>query len=646
METGMRKLLLGLGVLVLVAVAGGLGATWWFLSRFDARAEIVQRVKAATGRDFALTGPVSVSFWPAIGFRGEGAALANVQGGVAPHLMEAKAIVIGVALRPLLDQRLEVTKFVLTEPALWLEVDAENRPNWILKPSTPAPPRAPGEQRRVTEVKLVADIADGRISYANARTRSAYALSDMDLKVAMQGLDQPLEIDGAINYRDKPIDVDLTVGAVRALMTGKATPVSATLEADIFKLGVAGTFYVDSGALTGDMTATGPSLRNLAAWAGSPFGPGYGLETFALKGKFDVGARRFAFENAGLQIDDIKARGDFVIESGGRVPFLSGRLEIADAAFDPLATGDGKPFASRMPLNLNPYFGAPRPAAAGAEAEVEVANLQPVDVEAAGWSEARLNFDWLKALNTNLEITTGPLRVQSTQIDAVFLQLTVLDGYLAATLQRMELYGGDGSGRFEIDARVPKVVVRTEIAAQNLRAKDFFRDSFGFGRIEGAAGVKWKFSSTGTTQKEMMSSLAGEGDIAIKDGALTGVDLGGVARTIRNALRGELISANARTQFTNFSASIRAFDGVIATQNLRLDSRDARLTGAGVIDAGRRSLDFRIVPRLGSTGLAVPFRVNGPWKGFTYASDLFGRARGGEAEQKARAVPFPSPRRQ
>lgn len=633
----MRKLLLGLGVLALLAVAGGLGATWWFLSRFDARAEIVQRVKAATGRDFALTGPVSVSFWPAIGFRGEGAALANVQGGVAPHLMEAKAITIGVALRPLLDKRLEVTRFVLTEPALWLEVDAENRPNWILKPTTPSPPSAPDAGQRVTEVKMVAEIADGRISYANARTRSAYALSDMDVKVSMEGLDQPLAVKGAINYRDKPIDVDLTVGAVRALMTGKATGITAALKADIFDLGLTGAFYVDSGALTGDVTAKGPSLRNLATWAGAPFGAGYGLETFALKGKFDVGPRRFAFENAGLQIDDIKARGDFIIETGGRVPLLSGRLEIADAAFDPLAASDSRPFATRMPVNLNPYFGAPRPAVAGAE--VEVANLQPVEVEAGGWSQAKVNFGWLKALNTNLELTTGPLRFQNLQIDNVFLQLTVLDGYLATTLQRMELYGGEGSGRLEIDARAPATILRTEIAAQNLKAKDFFRDAVGFNRLEGVGAVTWKSTSQGTTQQERMSSLAGEGNIALKDGSLSGVDLGGIAKTIRNAMRGELMSASARTSFTNLSASIRASDGVIATENVRLDARDARITGAGVIDAGRRTLDFRLVPRLGVTGLAVPFRVNGPWKGFTFASDFLGRARGAEAEQKARAVP-------
>lgn len=638
----MGKLLAGVGIVVLLLVVGGAGAVWYFLSRFDARAEIERRVEAATGRDFALTGPVSVSFWPAIGFRGEGAKLANVAGGRAPYLLEAKAITIGVALRPLLDKRVEVSRFVLTEPVLSLEMDAEARPNWILKPVTPGPTRPPagqpgGQPARVNDLKLAATIEDGSISYVNARTRSAYALSDMDLKVGMEGLDKALHITGALTYRDKSITTDTTVGSVRAIMTGQTTPLVTTLESDLFRVALKGAFTVDSGALAGDITASGPSLRNLASWAGAPLGAGYGLEPFALSGKLDVGPKRYAFENAGLMIDTIKARGDFTLETGRAVPFLSGRLEIVDAAFDPLSgAGEaGRPVAARMAIDLNPYFSAPQ--AAGAA--VEVSALQPVNVAAPGWSEARLNFGWMKRLNTNLEITTGPLRYQNIQFDTVALSLTMLDGYLAATMQRMELYGGNGSARVELDARQPQVVFRNELAVQNLKAKDFFRDAFGFQNLDGVARLDWGFGSRGASQKEMMGSLAGDGKVAFANGALTGVDLGGVARTIRSAMRGELVSKTATTPFTSLTASIRAADGVIAAQDVALAARDARLTAQGVVDARNRNLDFRVVPRLGSMGLAVPFRVSGPWGRFAYASDMFGRARGAEAEAKARAVP-------
>lgn len=635
----MRKVLLALAAVLVLAVVGAGGAVWWFLSRFDARAEIEKRVEAATGRDFALTGPVSVSFWPTIGFRGAGAALANVAGGAAPHLLEAKEIVIGVALHPLLDRRVEVSRFVLVEPTLALEVDTAGRANWILKPATPPAPPRPGAAPQVADFHLVgAEIRDGRVTYRNARTGSAYALSAMDLKASMKGLDSALDVNGSVTYRDKPLDVDVTVGKVRAAMAGQATPLTFTIDSDVLKNRFEGTVEAATGALAGDVTATGPSLRNLAAWAGSPLGAGYGLEAFALRGKLTVGAKRYAFENAGLMIDAIKARGDFVVEPGPRTLFLSGRLEIADAQFDPLA-GAGAPTAQRMLVDLNPYLAPPASAAA-----VEVATLEPVNVAAPGWSEAKLNLGWMKAINANLEVTTGPLKVQNLAIDNAAVSLTLLDGYLSATLGRMELYGGQGSARLEVDARQPEIVVRNEIAAQNLRAKDFFRDAFGFTNLDGVAKVEWGLSSRGASQKAMMQTLSGAGSVSFANGSLAGVDLGGVARTIRSAMRRELVAPTARTPFTRLSATIRAADGVVATQDLELDAADARLTAVGVIDAANRSLDLRLVPRLGAMGVAVPFRVSGPWTGLGYASDLLGRARP-TVEGKVRAVIARAPRR-
>jgi AsmA protein len=643
----MRRLLLILAALTGLAFAGIAGAAFWFLSRFDARAEIVRRVEAATGRDFAITGPVSIAVWPAIGFRGEGAALAGVQGG-APQLLEAKEIVIGVALQPLLrERRLEVTQFVLVEPRLTLEVDTQGRPNWILKPvsAAPTPPSgAPAPARPVTEVRLAgARIVDGEVNYTNAKTGSRYLLGSMNLKADMAGLDAPLAIEGAVDYRGKRFDLDLEVARTRALMTGQSTQVDLKLESDVVAATFGGAIQVATGGVEGDIVASGPSLRNLAAWAGGPLGAGYGLETFALAGKLTVGPRRFAFENAGLQIDAIKARGDFVLEQGPRAPLLSGRLEIADESFDPLKAGSGKPSAQRMLLDLNPYLGA-RPAdaatadpAAVQPTAVEVASLQPVNVAAPGWSEAKLNFGWMKTLNTNLELTTGPLKINSVTVDSALLSLTMLDGYLSASLLDMRLYGGQGTSRLEIDARQPEIVVRSEIAAQNLRAQDFFRDAFGFTNIEGTAKVEWGLASRGTTQKSMMRTLEGTGSVAFANGALNGVDLGGVAKTIRNALRQELVSRTARTPFTVMGASFRATGGVMATQDLKLEAADAKISAIGTIDVGARSMDMRMVPRLGVMALAVPFRISGPWGRFGYASDFLGRARA-EVENKARAV--------
>jgi AsmA protein len=616
----MKRVLLVLVAVVVFAVAGAAGYTWWFLSQFDARAEIERRVEAATGRDCEIKGAVSVTFWPTLGFKGADASLANAPGGSAAHMLTAREVVIGMALEPLMQRRLEVHEFILVEPVVALEVDVQGRPNWILKPVAPSRPQQPtASGAKPTTFSLHGmRVIDGRFSYANLKTKSAYAIEDVDARVDLDGMEAPLTVSGEATFRGQRAVIDLTVGVFRALTTGQPTPLKASLTAPALSATLDGTLDVKTGGLSGELSASGPSLRGLAAWAGNPLGQGPGLEAFKIAGRLDVGVKRYAFDNAAIEIDNIKSRGDFLIEQGPRAPFLSGRLEVAA-------------------LDLNPYL-APRTQAGG----VQVASVQQVDVKSPGWSDIPIDLTGLKAVNANLELTTGPLQIQKTKLDRTQVSLLLNDGYLIATMRELEMYGGNGTGRFEIDARGADVTIRNELAVQKVDAQRFFADAFGFTNLEGTAKIDWGFSGRGATQKSLMGSLTGDGAFTFQNGALRGVNLGGVGRTIRDAMRGEMVSPAARTPFSSFTATIKAADGVLATNDLQMVAPQARINAIGVIDMGGRTIDMRLTPRL--SGVAVPFRVSGAWTGIGYASDILGRARPG-IEARVRAVRAKAPRR-
>jgi AsmA protein len=212
------------------------------------------------------------------------------------------------------------------------------------------------------------------------------------------------------------------------------------------------------------------------------------------------------------------------------------------------------------------------------------------------------------------------------RVDSSRLNLVLNDGYLAATLHNVALYGGTGRGRIEIDARAPAVRISPDLAFDGLDARSFLTDAVNFSNIEGRAELSIRLDVSGRTQSEMIASADGRTHLEVVSGTLHGVDLGGVATTIRNALRGELIAPEARTPFHGFSATFSVADGVLASDNLSFNTPDLRIPGIGVIDLPQRRLDVRLAPRSPQGGVVIPFSIRGPWGQFEYAGDLSDRA--------------------
>jgi AsmA protein len=166
------------------------------------------------------------------------------------------------------------------------------------------------------------------------------------------------------------------------------------------------------------------------------------------------------------------------------------------------------------------------------------------------------------------------------------------------------------------------VRIMQDLAFSNLDARRFLGDAINFQNIEGRAEVSINLRTAGRTQTHFLNNADGRAHIEVVSGKLHGVDLGGVATTIRNALRGELIAPEAQTPFYGFSATFAIADGVLASDNLSFNTEDLRIPGIGVIDVPRRRLDLRLSPRSPRGGVAAPFSIRGPWGEFSYASDM------------------------
>jgi AsmA protein len=625
-----RVALLVAGSLVTVLLVGA-GLLTYLVLRLDVRGEIERSVENSTGRDLTIRGDVGVSYWPVLGLRASDVTLSNVEGARAPAFIAADEIDIGVELRPLLDRQVNVRRLVFQRPRIALEVDAEGKPNWLLKPrvveGTPPPdPREPPPVDIARTSLREVRINEGEVSFFDARQNAGWVVGEVDITTALTSLDAPMRAQGSVKYNDREVEIDASIVRPGAAVRGELTQLTLNIESELLTAEFSGQTVATSGELAGTVRASGPSLRQLASWTGAPMQNAVGLEQFAVTGRLTIGSGAYTFSNAGFAVDQVRGRGDFVLSELRGKPYLSGRLELFDFDLNPYISGQAPPPA---PVAQAEVAAAMPDAGQTAQPTAEIATVEAapraVDVAVAA-SDTPIDFSGLKAFNADLELVTHAVLVQHMRIDAARLNLVLNDGYMAATLHNASLYGGSGRGRFEIDAREPATRMMQDLAFSGLDARRFLTDAINFSNIEGRAELSLNVRVQGRTQSEMIAGADGYAHLEVISGALHGVDLGGVATTIRNALRGELIAPEATTPFQGFSGTFAIADGVLASDTLSFNTTDLRIPGIAIIDLPNRRLDARLAPRSPRGGVVVPFSVRGPFGQFTYAHDLSGRA--------------------
>ncbi len=624
-----RIAMIVVGSLVALLIMGA-GLLTYLVLRLDVRGEIERNVEAATGRDLTINGAVGVSYWPVLGLKAQDVTLANVEGGRAPAFIAADEIDIGVELRPLLDRQVNVRRLVFQRPRVALEVDAEGQPNWLLRPTpstapppTTPPPEGPVDVQR-TSLRSVR-INDGEVSFFDARQGAGWVAGDVDITTALTGLEDPMRARGSVLYNDREVEIDASIARPGAAVRGELTQLVLNIESELLTAEFRGQTVATSGELAGTVRASGPSLRQLAAWSGTPLQNAVGLEQFAVTGRLTVGGGAYSFSNAGFAVDQVRGRGDFVLSELRDKPYLSGRLELFDFDLNPYISGQAPPPVTEEQAEV----AAAMPDAGQAQATAEIATVEAapraIDVREAP-SETPIDFAGLRAINADLELVTRAVLIQHMRIDASRVNLVLNDGFMAATVHNVSLYGGSGRGRFEIDARQPETRMAQDLAFTNLDARRFLTDAINYDGIEGRAELSLNVRVQGLTQSQMINSADGYAHMEVVSGMLHGVDLGGVATTIRNALRGELIAPEARTPFQGFSATFAIADGVLASDSLSFNTTDLRIPGVAVIDLPNRRLDARLAPRSPRGGVVVPFAARGPFGEFTYAHDINGNA--------------------
>jgi AsmA protein len=591
--------------IALSALAGvlalGLVLFFVFFPKEIAAREAERLIEESTGRDLTLGENIEVSFWPALGFSVDQAALSNPESFASDEpFLAAERIVFAVKVLPLLRGAIEVKELTLEGADLRLAAKEDGAANWAFPTEQTTPEQQTTiEDLRLDDVRLV----DSRISFQGAEGEPL-VLEDVDASLRLDSLDEPAALDAAFDYRGQRIETESTIGLPRAVLEKGETPLAASVRSAPLTASLDGAFNAATGALSGQLEANGASLRQLSAWMGSPMGDGGGFGAFRVSSQMAHEGQTTALNDLSLRLDDIDARGALTL-----ITQESGRLRVNGALSAPS-------------VDVNTYL--PAPAQGQGEGGVEAD---------AAWPTTPLDLSGLRALDANLNLTLGALQFQRMSFTDVALNLRVSNGAADARLSRVSLYEGAGTARMIADGsgRTPRIAL--ELDVQNVQAETLLRDAVGFDKIVGRGRLTASFVGAGASQADIMRGLSGNANFLFNDGQWKGVNLAQMARSVQSALTGAEAGEGGATDFAELGATFAIANGQMATDNLRLLNPFVRLEGRGLVDIGAQSIDMRITPRavrsaqgqggdLSVAGLGVPFRVSGPWSRVRFAPAL------------------------
>jgi AsmA protein len=550
--------------------------------------------EANTGRKLTITGGVSPTLWPRLGVTLEGVAISNADWAGAEPMLEAGRLDVGVGMSALLGRDVVVEAFEVEAPIIRLARNAQGQANWDFLTELGGEDEEDGGGPGVNSVSLPkGTITGATIIYDDASTGLRKELEALDATLRLDDLAGEAQVDVSALMDGQSVSLSAQVAGLQPLLDGGVQGISATATLGANQVsfdGVAGIEPMQAKGGVEGVVADHPSLFGLMGQPAPriPEGLGQRVEfggNLTLTPEMDV-----FFRDASLALDQNRLAGDIDVRLAGEVPQVTARL-----------AGDRLDF-SAMSTDTSEGDGA-------------------ANAGAGGWSEARLDVSGLSAVNGDFTFKANALDLGSIQLGKTALSGSLDRSRMVTRFENIEAFDGLVSGQFVVNNRAG-LSVGGDMVADRVAMQRLLSDFAGFERLVADASLSLKFLGVGDTLDAIMRSLSGEGRLDVGAGELLGLDIAGMIRNFDAAYVGE----GSKTVFDDITASFTIADGTLRNDDLNFTASLLMATGAGALDLGAQTVDYRLVPVALAAqideGISVPVLITGPWSNVKYRPDL------------------------
>jgi AsmA protein len=248
-------------------------------------------------------------------------------------------------------------------------------------------------------------------------------------------------------------------------------------------------------------------------------------------------------------------------------------------------------------------------------------------------SDTTIDLKPLRLVDAMVDLKAGELRAGGLRVTNVGVRTTLDDGILRVGLKPTDFYQGKVSADVLVDASQEMPTQSLKYSFTDVQAAPLLADLNGFRQFDGKLQMGANLESSGASPKTIVANLSGSGDLAVKDGVVTGHKLPDLFHSVSAYLPQAWRDLNDKITINSVTAKFAVANGTASTDDLHVLSPVADINGKGSIDLVARTFDLRFEPKIVATAnnpakpsnaldLGAAILVRGPWSDPQITADL------------------------
>ncbi|OYX77800.1 MAG: cell envelope biogenesis protein AsmA, partial [Bradyrhizobium sp. 35-63-5] len=377
----------------------------------------------------------------------------------------------------------------------------------------------------------------------------------------------------------------LTLADFRAALVGSKTGLKLRLAAKPMKAAFEGSISVrPTVKIEGTLAADADSLRDAMVWTGQDSPPGGGFGRFAIKAQANVVGGNIGLSGVNVELDGNSAEGVLTFVTDGRKT-LQGTL-AADT------------------LNLTPY----------------VSTVRLLTANQHAWSDARIAPEGLSNIDFDLRLSAAKVIMASATIGRTAIGANLRAGHLTVTVGEAQAYGGVIRGSLALANFDSGIDVKSQLQFTDVDLENCLGQLFGLRRLEGKGNISLNVEGSGESVLAVTRSMTGSAGLTGSNGAIAGLNIEQLLRRLeRRPLSGGGEFRTGSTPYDKITVGLKIVKGVVAVDDVKVESAAVRLALAGQASIPDRELDLKgtaalvTASRPGVPPFELPFIVQGSW---------------------------------